>query len=113
MAINLKISTNDKPLFSNEIVYKRLFNQSPLDFAISYLEQMEDIFSFYKEFNMISYTDFYNNDKYRIEKKINPMRLNNYESATLGEPFIGDRGRIYADGQFRIYDNINSIRIYK
>ena len=115
MAINIRVTNNDS--FSNEVVYKRLADQTPLDLAVSYLENgLDDLFKFYSKFGMVSYEEFYNTDTYRITKEINPMVLNQFEAATRADASLYPpyTGRIYASGRFRIFGSgINDVRIYK
>lgn len=112
--ININVQTSsEQPLLSNEILYKRLDNQTPMDFAVGYLEQIEDLFDFYKKFNMNTYNDFYTNDKYRILNEMNAMRLNGFEGATKHNPeIVIENGRIWTDDEFRSIDT-SEIRIYK
>jgi len=86
MAVSVNINTNDViSSYSNEIIAKRFENQTPFDFALTYLEYIEDMFEFYKQFNMGDYNDFYNAQEYRIVKYINPLVLNGYIAATKTE----------------------------
>jgi len=84
MAINVNISTKDNT-YSDKVVYKRLYNQTPLDFAISYLETIEDLFKFYRLFSIKNYEDFYNFNKFRITNYNNSMKLNGFEAVTGSE----------------------------
>lgn len=116
MAINVSVGSSNKPLLSNELIYKRLDNQTPMDFAVCYLKRIEDLFSFYSTFSMGSYDEFNNNDKYRIPKVLNPMRLNGFECATRAEDltYNRSRARIWTLGRSRIFGSgINDIRSYK
>jgi len=82
MAININITNDNTSIFNNEIIYTRLNNQTPLDFAVTYLENIESLFSFYNKFKLINYNDFYNNSKYRISNINNDMKAEGFEATT-------------------------------
>lgn len=80
MAIN--ITGTSRGFKSNEILYKVLEEQTPLDFAVSYLSNIESLFQFFVDNNITNYEDFYNTDKYVINNYTNPMKLNRVQAAT-------------------------------
>lgn len=89
MAININVLPNNKGSLGQELVYSRLDNQTPLDFAVTYLDSIEDLFEFYSKFKLANYEDFYLNPKYRISNVSTDMREGGYESAT-GNETIGN-----------------------
>jgi len=114
MAININIGQSPAKLLSNELIYNRLDNQTPLDFAVSYLENIESLFSFYDKFKLTNYTDFYNSYKYRILKTINPMVLNDFEAATKADDalYVKDRNRIWKSQTDYRDAGASNIRVY-
>lgn len=88
MAININVKETDKITYLDKIVYQRLSSQTPMDFAVTYLSSLENLFSFYEQFNMDSYDDFYVNDKYRVKSIKNEMRKNGYEAASKSDPTL-------------------------
>jgi len=82
MAISINIGGNKSDTLKGYIIYRRKDNQTPCDFAVSYLMKLEDLQKFYKEFQLNSYSDFYNFETFRIPLYRNIMRVNEFESET-------------------------------
>jgi len=83
MAISININSNNSvSSYSNEIIARRFESQTPLDFALTYLERIEDMFKFYRQFKIEQYNDFYDVQEYRITNYINPLSKEGYIAAT-------------------------------
>jgi len=82
MAISINISNTHQNDNSTTIIAPVLSNQSPFDFALSYLETIEDLYGFFQKQTILDYEDFYNKKKYKIENYNNALKNNGYVSAT-------------------------------
>jgi len=82
MAISININNQSINNYSNDLVARRYENQTPLDYALTYLTDLEDLFKFYSLFQMEEYNNFYDNRDYRIENFLNPLKLNGYVAVT-------------------------------